>query len=80
MSFKNDIEELTGALKSHLLDARLIAAESLGKIGNPLTVSPLIEVLDDEESEVRAQAALALATESLQKIKTAGKIGETYHI
>jgi HEAT repeat protein len=36
------------------------AAESLGDIGDPRAIDPLVEALDDEDWDVRSKAAEAL--------------------
>jgi len=51
--------------KEEYMNARMFAAFSLGKIGDPRAVEPLIETLKDENSDVKMFAAFSL-----------GKIGD----
>ena len=66
MSLKADIETLVGALRGPCPAIRILAAESLGEIGNRLTVDPLLELLGDGEADLRAAAG-----EAIRKIKLA---------
>jgi len=54
------IERLIQALKSEESDVRKYAAESLGAIGDPRAVNPLIQALKDENWKVRREAVWAL--------------------
>lgn len=46
--------------KSHAPNTRILAIRTLGNIGDPLAIEPLIELLTDENPEVSWEAALAL--------------------
>jgi len=74
------LERLTSALLSEDVRLRRAAAWSLEKIPSPRTVSSLIEVLDDQDWEVRMWAIFALETigtpEALMAVKK--KLGKYY--
>ncbi len=54
------VEGLLRQLQSEDVDARYGAAHTLGQIGDPRVIRPLITALQDAESEVRFWAAAAL--------------------
>ena len=54
------VRSLCEALKDSILEVRLQAAETLGRIENPAAVLPLAEALKDENWQMRVTAAEAL--------------------
>jgi HEAT repeat protein len=56
----NAIPGLLRALDSFDVYVRIVAAEALGKIGNPIAVRRLVETLDDPRPDVRRRVVKAL--------------------
>lgn len=54
------VQSLCEALKDSILEVRLQAAETLGRIKNPAAVQPLAEALKDKNWQMRVTAAEAL--------------------
>ncbi len=57
----NAIPGLLRALDSIDVYVRIVAAEALGQIGNPVAIKRLVETLDDPRPDVRRRVIKALA-------------------
>lgn len=71
----NAVPGLLRALESDDVYVRIVAAEGLGKIGNPVAIQRLVDTLDDPRPDVRRRVVRALERIGLEpKVRVAAQV------